>query len=187
MSMSLDIVVQVAELVSAAGVIASLVYLAIQIKRSESTTRAATTQELLSKSIDMLLSQDVDSPLIKKSCNQALTPAERANSTNCTSRACHTLTMHFTSTALANSTQKSGTCTTPAPVATYNKLNTLRIGGQSSRATSPRHFATMWNKFGQRHPVQLKCVSISSNQVSRTNPSAPCLNSDQIANTVTPI
>ena len=76
--MSLTTFVQIAELVSAAGVIASLIYLAIQIRRNESTTRAATTQDLLSKSIDMILSQDVDSPLIKSSCNQTLTELEKA-------------------------------------------------------------------------------------------------------------
>lgn len=66
-------IVQIAELISAAGVIASLVYLGIQIRRNESTTRAATTQDLLSKSIDMILSQDAESPLIKLASGQKLT------------------------------------------------------------------------------------------------------------------
>ena len=73
----LGIWVQIAELVGAVGVVASLVYLAVQIRRNESTTRAATTQELLSKSIDMLLSQDENSPLYKLQSGQALTDADK--------------------------------------------------------------------------------------------------------------
>ena len=75
--MILGVTVQIAELVSAVGVIASLVYLAIQIRRNESTTRAGTTQELLSKSIDMLLSQDENSPLYKLQSGQVLSGADK--------------------------------------------------------------------------------------------------------------
>lgn len=76
--MTLQELAYIGDLIAAAGVIASLVYLAIQIKRGESTTRAATTQDLLSKSIDMILSQDIDSPLIKASCGHELSDLEKA-------------------------------------------------------------------------------------------------------------
>ena len=75
--MILGVTVQIAELVGAIGVVASLVYLAIQIRRNESTTRAATTQELLSKSIDMLLSQDENSPLYKLQSGQVLSGSDK--------------------------------------------------------------------------------------------------------------
>ena len=65
------------DLIAAAGVIASLVYLSIQIRRSESTTRAATTQELLSKSIEILLLHDKDSALIKAESGQSLSDIEK--------------------------------------------------------------------------------------------------------------
>ena len=66
------------ELVGAIGVVASLVYLSIQIKRNESTTRAATTQDLLSKSIDMLLSSNsADSPVLKAAVGEQLSASEK--------------------------------------------------------------------------------------------------------------
>lgn len=76
--MTLQELAYIGELVAAFGVIASLVYLGIQIRRNESTTRAATTQDLLSKSIDMLLSQDIDSPMIKAICGKQLSDLEQA-------------------------------------------------------------------------------------------------------------
>lgn len=76
--MGLEQLAYIGELVAAIGVVASLVYLGIQIRRNESTTRAATTQELLSKSIDMLLSQDADSPILKASSGQTLSEIEVA-------------------------------------------------------------------------------------------------------------
>lgn len=76
--MTLQSLAYVGELIAAAGVIASLVYLGIQIRRNESTTRAATTQELLSKSIDMLLSQESDSPIMKASLGKDLSDIEMA-------------------------------------------------------------------------------------------------------------
>ena len=41
--MTLQDLTYIGDLVAAAGVVASLVYLSIQIRRNESTTRAATT------------------------------------------------------------------------------------------------------------------------------------------------
>lgn len=76
--MTLQSLAYIGELVAALGVVASLVYLGIQIRRSESTTRAATTQELLSKSIDMLITQESDSPIMKASLGKELTDVEVA-------------------------------------------------------------------------------------------------------------
>ena len=53
------------EFVAAIGVLASLIYVSIQIKRNESTTRASTTQDLLSKSTDILLSNSGGSAFTK--------------------------------------------------------------------------------------------------------------------------
>lgn len=75
--MNLENLANIGEFIGAAGVVASLVYLSIQIKRNESTTRAATTQELLSKSIDTLLSHESDSPMIKASLSQPLSETEQ--------------------------------------------------------------------------------------------------------------
>ena len=75
--MNVELVSVVSEIIAAIGVIASLVYLSIQIKRSESTTRAATTQELLSKSTDMLMSHSSDSPYIKAQAGIALSVTEK--------------------------------------------------------------------------------------------------------------
>ena len=76
--MDLQVLAYIGELVGAIGVVASLIYLSVQIKRNESTTRAATTQELLSKSIDMLLSTPSDSPLLKVTSDEPLSVAEKA-------------------------------------------------------------------------------------------------------------
>lgn len=77
--MDLQVLAYIGELIGAIGVVASLVYLSVQIKRNESTTRAATTQDLLSKSIDMLLSTNsADSPMHKIACREPLTEAEKA-------------------------------------------------------------------------------------------------------------
>lgn len=54
--MDLEDLANIGELVAAIGVLASLIYVSIQIKRNESTTRAATTQDLLAKSTDMMFS-----------------------------------------------------------------------------------------------------------------------------------
>ena len=76
--MTLQDLTYIGDLVAAAGVVASLVYLSIQIRRNESTTRAATTQELLSKSIEILLTHDKDSALIKAETGESLTDIEKA-------------------------------------------------------------------------------------------------------------
>ncbi len=75
--MNLENLAYIGEFVAAIGVVASLVYLSIQIKRNESTTRAATTQELLSKSVDMLLWHDENSPMLKASIGESLSPKDR--------------------------------------------------------------------------------------------------------------
>ncbi|MDB4511866.1 hypothetical protein N9060_00245 [Arenicella sp.] len=75
--MNLENLAYIGEFVAAIGVVASLVYLSIQIKRSESTTRAATTQELLSKSIDMLLWHDENSPMLKHAIGEPLSQKDR--------------------------------------------------------------------------------------------------------------
>lgn len=53
--MSLDDLGNVGEAIGALGVITSLIYLAIQIRKNDVSTRASTTQSLLSTSTDMLL------------------------------------------------------------------------------------------------------------------------------------
>lgn len=75
--MNLQTLGYIGDLIAAAGVIASLVYLSIQIRRSESTTRAATTQELLSKSIDMLMSHDESSPSVKIAAGKKLSKTDQ--------------------------------------------------------------------------------------------------------------
>ena len=55
--MTLSDVGSISEIVGAVGVIASLLYLAIQIRRNDRSTRAATTQALLGRSTDILLQQ----------------------------------------------------------------------------------------------------------------------------------
>ena len=74
--MTLEDLANIGEFIAAIGVVASLVYLSIQIKRNESTTRAATTQELLSKSIDMLLWHDDKSPMLKANAGEPLSEKE---------------------------------------------------------------------------------------------------------------
>lgn len=77
--MGLETLTYISDAVGAIGVVASLIYLAIQIRRNESTTRAATTQDLLSKSIDMLLlSNAPDSPVHKQAAGEALSESEKA-------------------------------------------------------------------------------------------------------------
>ena len=75
--MTLQDIAYIGDLIAAAGVVASLVYLSIQIRRNEATTRAATTQELLSKSIELLLSHDCDSPSVKAATGQNLSDVDR--------------------------------------------------------------------------------------------------------------
>lgn len=75
--MNLENLAYIGEFIAAIGVIASLVYLSIQIKRNESTTRAATTQELLSKSIDMLLWHDENSPMLKALAGDTLSEKDK--------------------------------------------------------------------------------------------------------------
>ena len=75
--LSLEDLANIGELIAAIGVVASLVYLSIQIKRNESTTRAATTQELLSKSIDMLLWHDESSPMLKAASGDQLSELDK--------------------------------------------------------------------------------------------------------------
>ena len=53
--MSLDDLGNIGEALGALGVIVSLIYLAIQIRRNDISTRAATTQSLLNTSTEMLL------------------------------------------------------------------------------------------------------------------------------------
>ena len=74
--MTLQDIAYLGDLIAAAGVVASLVYLSIQIRRNEATTRAATTQELLSKSIELLLSHDSDSPSVKAATGQNLSDVD---------------------------------------------------------------------------------------------------------------
>ena len=75
--MNLQDLAYIGDLIAAAGVVASLIYLSVQIQRSESTTRAATTQELLSKSIEILLSHDNNSPVIKAAAGEELSNMDK--------------------------------------------------------------------------------------------------------------
>lgn len=75
--MNLDIMGLVSEFIATACVVASLVYLSVQIRGNESATRAATTQQLLSKSTDMLLSHSSDDPYVKMQAGIALSETEQ--------------------------------------------------------------------------------------------------------------
>ncbi len=69
----------IGEIVGAIGVVLSLIYLAIQIRRNESTTRAGTTQALLSTSTDMLyqMSESKSTWLVKGMAGEELSREEK--------------------------------------------------------------------------------------------------------------
>jgi len=77
--MTIDQLGSIGEVIGALGVILSLIYLAIQIRRNESTTRAGTTQALLSTSTDMLyeMSESKSTWLVNGMAGESLTTREK--------------------------------------------------------------------------------------------------------------
>jgi hypothetical protein len=75
--MNLEVMGLVSEFIATACVVASLVYLSVQIRGNESATRAATTQELLSQSTDMLLSHASNDLYVKMHAGMALSEMEK--------------------------------------------------------------------------------------------------------------
>jgi len=65
--MNWDAVGAVAELIGALGVIASLIYLAIQIRQNSQSVKAESVRELLSQSSDLFLGAATSPELIKAS------------------------------------------------------------------------------------------------------------------------
>lgn len=77
--MTIEQLGSIGEIVGAVGVVLSLIYLAVQIRRNESTTRAGTTQALLSTSTVMLyeMSESQSTWLVRGMAGEELSPEEK--------------------------------------------------------------------------------------------------------------